>query len=319
MSAVALVSLLGAGVAYYSSEEQRKAAEQGMQAQLDMVGRANAEQRRMYDLSKEEQGPWRTTGEKAIYSLADLMGQERTITKQRPINVELNAQRQSEVDDLNRQIASWQAEVDKTKKQKGRGSWQEKELIRQSIERKRDDILRSMAPETYEEAVPKSEQFGFLTKRFGAEDFQKEPGYEFRLGEGTKAIERAQAARGGFFSGAAGKALSRYGQDYASNEYGNAYNRFTQDQSNMYNRYAGLSGMGQTAAQQVSAANQTYGNQLGANYQFAGNALAQGYQNAAAARTSGYTGAYNQLLSGFGTYLKQKDSGNSSSTDTSSK
>lgn len=316
MSGVIIAAVIGAGAAYYASEQQRKGAIDAQNAQLGALNSANAEQRRMYELSKEEQTPWRTTGEKAIYSLADLMGQERTITKQRPVNPEMQANLQAQVDDLNRQMISWEAEIELTKKHKNRGSYQEKQLILDKLRNKRDDLQRAMAPETYQEAVPKSDQFGFLTKRFGAEEFQKDPGYEFRLGEGTKALERAAAARGGFFSGAAGKGLARYGQDYASNEYTNAYNRFTQDQSNMYNRYAGLSGMGQTAAQQVSGLTQNYGNQLSQNAMYAGNALAQGYQNAAAARASGYTGAANQLMSGFGTYLKQQDAEKNKSKET---
>lgn len=43
------------------------------------------------------------------------------------------------------------------------------------------------------------------------------------MAEGNKAIERSAAARGGLNSGATLKALSRYNQDSASNEYTNAY------------------------------------------------------------------------------------------------
>ena len=52
-----------------------------------------------------------------------------------------------------------------------------------------------------------------------------DPGYNFRLGEGMKALERSAAARGGLLSGGTGKALTRYGQDFGSNEFSNAYNR----------------------------------------------------------------------------------------------
>lgn len=67
--------------------------------------------------------------------------------------------------------------------------------------------------------------------------FQKSPGYAFRLGEGQKAIEYSQAARGGLFSGAAVKELGNYNQGMASEEYGNYINQL-----------AGLAGMGQNAA-----------------------------------------------------------------------
>lgn len=56
-------------------------------------------------------------------------------------------------------------------------------------------------------------------------NLQMDPGYQFRLSEGQKAINNALSARGMYGSGAALKQLSRYGQDYASNEYQNAFNR----------------------------------------------------------------------------------------------
>ena len=54
---------------------------------------------------------------------------------------------------------------------------------------------------------------------------QTSPGYQFRLAEGLKGIERGAAAKGTLLTGGTLKALTRYGQDYASNEYQNRYNR----------------------------------------------------------------------------------------------
>jgi hypothetical protein len=61
--------------------------------------------------------------------------------------------------------------------------------------------------------------------QFRAEDLQTDPGYGFRLSEGLKALERSAAARGGLLSGGTGKALTRYGQEAASQEFGNAFAR----------------------------------------------------------------------------------------------
>lgn len=52
-----------------------------------------------------------------------------------------------------------------------------------------------------------------------------DPGYAFRLAEGTKALERSAAARGGLYSGATGKALTNYAQGAASQEFQNSYGR----------------------------------------------------------------------------------------------
>lgn len=102
---------------------------------------------------------------------------------------------------------------------------------------------------------------------FGEGGYQSDPGYKFRLAEGTKAINASAAARGGANSGANMKALARYGQDYASNEYNNAYNR-------NYSRLSALAGFGNTAANQNSAAGQNYANQMGSIYSSQGNANA---------------------------------------------
>lgn len=68
-------------------------------------------------------------------------------------------------------------------------------------------------------------QTGLPAQFTGQVDLQADPGYQFRLQEGLKALDRQAAARGGLISGAALKASQRYGQDLASQEYGAAYGR----------------------------------------------------------------------------------------------
>lgn len=90
--------------------------------------------------------------------------------------------------------------------------------------------------------------YGSLTRSFTNEDFQQDPGYNFRLAEGEKALNRSIAAKEGTLSGAAAKALQRYNSDYASNEFDSAYNRFRNNQTDLYNRLSGQAGTGQMAA-----------------------------------------------------------------------
>ena len=45
------------------------------------------------------------------------------------------------------------------------------------------------------------------------------PGYQFRMNQGTQAIENSAAAKGGLFSGNTLLELTKFGQDYASAEY----------------------------------------------------------------------------------------------------
>lgn len=109
---------------------------------------------------------------------------------------------------------------------------------------------------------------------FTLADFQQDPGYQFRMQEGSKALEGSAAARGSLHSGATLKALTKYGQDFASNEFNNAYNRFNADRDRRFNRLASLAGAGQTANSQVAQGGMNYANQAGANMVGIGNAEA---------------------------------------------
>jgi len=102
-------------------------------------------------------------------------------------------------------------------------------------------------------------EYGKFARPFGMSDFQADPGYAFRLSEGIKALEASRAARGGLLSGATGKALTRYGQDVASQEYGNAFNRYQTERANRLNPLAGLMTSGQAAASGQAANAGTYG------------------------------------------------------------
>lgn len=62
--------------------------------------------------------------------------------------------------------------------------------------------------------------------REGPGEFTESPGYQFTLGEGQKAIERAAAARGGLQSPATQKALAQYATGLASQEYDSFLDRY---------------------------------------------------------------------------------------------
>ena len=76
----------------------------------------------------------------------------------------------------------------------------------------------------------------------------QDPGYAFRMSEGMKALERSAAARGGLLSGATLKGTQRYGQDLASQEYQNAFNRYQIERAGTLNPYQALSGTAQSSA-----------------------------------------------------------------------
>lgn len=139
-----------------------------------------------------------------------------------------------------------------------------------------------------------------LNKPFGLEDFNADPGYQFRLAEGEKGLNRAAGARGMYDSGATLKALTRYNQDYATGEFGNAYNRYNADRTNIFNRLAALSGTGQTAASNMGNAAQNYGANASANINSGVNASNNALLGGANARASGYVGGANALSGAIG-------------------
>lgn len=134
--------------------------------------------------------------------------------------------------------------------------------------------------------------YGSLMRDFGMTDFQADPGYAFRQAEGMKGIESGAAARGSLLSGGALKAIQKYGQDLASQEYGSAFNRFTGQQTNKYNKLAGVVNTGQGATNQLTNAAGTLGGQIGSNIIGAGNAQAAGQVGAANA----WSGALGQSV-----------------------
>lgn len=163
------------------------------------------------------------------------------------------------------------------------------------------------------------------------DDFVKSPGYEFRLQEGLRGTEAGVATRQGAASGAAMKALNRYGQNFGSNEWNNFLNRQiserdknvlfdlgerdfgyrratgerayqTGERDTRLNRLFSLAGMGQNAAAgQATAAGQAANN--------INNAFAN-IGNANAAGAIGGANAWQQgIRNGLGLYNYGREAG----------
>jgi len=79
-------------------------------------------------------------------------------------------------------------------------------------------------------------------------NFEADPGYQFRKQEGELALQRAQAARGGVFSGAALREAMQLNQDLANQAYQDAFQRDLARQQSQYGILAGTAGRGQNAA-----------------------------------------------------------------------
>jgi len=76
--------------------------------------------------------------------------------------------------------------------------------------------------------APKPTYGEFVAPKFEAptpEALLNDPSYRFRFEQGQKALETSAAARGTLLTGGTAKALEEFGQQFASTEYQNLYNR----------------------------------------------------------------------------------------------
>lgn len=143
-----------------------------------------------------------------------------------------------------------------------------------------------------------AEGYGSLARDFGMQDFQQDPGYAFRMSEGLKALERSAAGRGGAASGAAMKGITQYGQNLASQEYQNAFNRYMANRQARLSPLQNLMGMGAGAASGLSNAAGQFGQVGGQSYGDIGNAQAAGIMGPINALMGGISGAANIYQSG---------------------
>lgn len=106
--------------------------------------------------------------------------------------------------------------------------------------------------------------------------FRTSPGYDFRMDQGTQAVDRSAASRGMLGSGATLKALTQYGQGLADQEYGN-----------WQNQLAGVANTGLQALGQQASLRDNQASRLFQGYSNIGNAQAQ--------QSAGYLGALGQI------------------------
>jgi len=222
---------------------------------------SNLTQSQQYQQQRDDLEPWRQAGGNALGDLmagfghkAPELGENYGLNDQEiqlANNYKMLLEKSPAANDKNSYFAkTWGAELEK-------------------LTKKSEEAKRLATPTTTTEE-------NYFNKDFSMADFEKDPGYAFRLAEGQKALERSAAARGGRNSGGTMKALQAHGQGMASEEYANAFNRYNANRDSRYNRLANLAGMGQVATQQVGQAGQNYANQYSNNLMGGANARAAG-------------------------------------------
>jgi hypothetical protein len=114
--------------------------------------------------------------------------------------------------------------------------------------------------------------------------FQNSADYKWAVDQGFKGLDRGAAAGGGLYSGGADADRIALGQGLAS-QYAGDY----------WNRLAGVSGTGQTTANQLGQLGQGYSFQNGQNAMNGANARASAYAN-----TANAWGNFGNQLAGYG-------------------
>jgi hypothetical protein len=243
----AALPLLMAGGSIYGANKQAKAAKDATSAQVAAANSEMALQKQMYDQSRQDMQPWMQAGQGGLSALMKLAGFSPTTTRQ-----------QTGTNTVAGPITPFD----------GSGS-----LFANAARRAREQGVTIDQP-VYEDVTTWNQTGNPVSA------LQLDPGYQFRMNEGMNTLENSAAARGGLMSGNFLKNSQRFGQDYASNEYQNAFNRL-----------AALSGVGQSQAGSIANLGSNYASQAGQGMQRIGDARASGY----AARANANTGLINNL------------------------
>jgi len=93
-----------------------------------------------------------------------------------------------------------------------------------------------------------------LSRRFTAEDFETDPGYQFRLEQGLNALQSRMGSSRSPYGSAAMTGVTEFAQDLASEEYGNAFNRFMAGNAAEYGMLSGITGLGMRGSESIADA-----------------------------------------------------------------
>ena len=315
-------SALSARSSSEASEAQGSASRDASAASLSASRSANALQRDIYDQNRADSAPWRESGTVAMNQLSMLMGLPGYESGVNANAYNPNALANAKLVDTSSGIpqmngALYSSNADYRKAWDNLAEWHQgrfgqgytegsnvndiERSIRSALQPAIDAEKAAQATQAQNGLATPNANFGKLSKSFTMADYQADPGYQFRLDQGNKSVEQSAAARGSQLSGATMKALLKYGQGVASDEYGNAYNRFNNDQATQFNRLSGIAGTGQQQVNALGQAGQNFANAVGNNTMNTANQIGQNTIGAADARAASYMQTARGINSAIGT------------------
>lgn len=327
MSSVATIAfgtaVVGAAVSSDSSRKaahaQQDAANRATDAQLSAQEQSNALQEKIYNETTARNEPWRQAG---LGGLAYMTGTPVQYQQAIP-EAELRASYDKYKTDFKptssgteRGSATW-ADILNGGGINGSGSTTSSQPLSYDDWVKNQTTTRTVSTGIKSAAGTTAADD---SRAFTTADFTQDPGYQYRLQQGLKAIQGTAAARGSLMSGRTLKALDQYGTDQANQYYTQERNNFQALQDRNWNRQAGLAGIGQTTTQQQNAAASSYAGNVGSGMTAIGNAIgaSQIAQGNAAAQNSinqsnVWTNALNQGSRLYGQYMTQPSTTSNSS------
>lgn len=280
--AIGTIAAIGGslGSAYMQAEAARDAAETQAGATRAGIG----EQGRQFDIVRSDQAPYRRMGDSAVMQLLREMGISRGPSTRYTGATPLSR----DEFDPESYLAAY-ADINQTG-ERGNAEWRADPYKHYLLEGQTGGSYRPAFRygETRTTDAP-------LSRRFSIEDFWQDPvtqlGYESGLEEGRRALKNMAPLTFGSDSGAAIKAMTKFGQDYAGQRAAESQNRFEGNKSNVFNRLMAMIGGGQVANQVNAAAGANMANNV------AGMTTAMGNANAASriGQANAWTGALGNL------------------------
>jgi hypothetical protein len=161
-----------------------------------------------------------------------------------------------------------------------------------------DTVIRERLPgrDSFQDMEADS-SYGSLLSKFSLADLNSDvvynKGLQFGLDEGMKALDRRQLALGGFDSGAAIKAATKFANDYGETKAAGAQARFMGDKAFTLNSLLGTTNVGQRAVETDANTGMQMATAIGGAQMGAGNARAAGIVGGANAWSNALTGAGN--------------------------
>ena len=314
------VAGIGAGASVISANKQSKAAERGIDAQVEAAANSDATNLEIYESQVELQEPFRQLGLAAINPFADLLGldyqadqaaqtanipqqyqqpsQPTTYANYLPNGGGVNGFNSYGAPQFNRRDLGDYIEDGYYGDERdfrgntpnilpdGQGGYRvgngigKQRLTNGTI--KSQPPVSQAAPEVLTQEQRTQNAFNTLKSR---------PGYQFQLSQGLDAIDQSAASRGMLLSGAQQRALTEYGQDYGSNAYDKELNRLSL-----------AMGGGQVATNATSNAAGAYGAATSANALNLGNARASAYRQQGQASANAFNGIAGSIAGGVGIY-----------------